>query len=174
MHISYPNIAYFIRRSLRFHSIYVKNPRTCKHLRQSKTCAATLRSLQNLHRLWQLNFQYWFCPSHKAATICIATSALYGVVKLSGPRSIVMGFVAALCLLYLSTLFYKFGKFNDVIQKTLENWKNSTKTSKYMKKFIKSVPVLSINVGNFYHVKKTTVIMVLYTVLNNTITLFLL
>lgn len=157
-----------------FHSISVKSPRTWNQLRETKVCIATLRSLQNLHRLWQLNFQNWFCPSHKAVTISIATSALYGVVKLSGPRSIVMGFVAALCLMYLSTLFYKFGMFNDVVESTLENRKNSTKTSKYMKKFIKSVPVLCINIGNFYRVKKTTVIMVLYTVLNNTITLFLL
>lgn len=127
-----------------------------------------------LHRIWQINFQHWFCPTHKAAAVCIATSALYGVIKLSGPRSVVMGFVAVLALLYLSTLFYKFGKFNEIFGKTLENWKNSTDTTKYMKKFIKSVPVLSIQIGEFYSIKRTTVIMVMYTVLNNTITLFFL
>ncbi|CAL8116744.1 unnamed protein product [Orchesella dallaii] len=157
-----------------FFTIAVKHPRTDRRLREMKTCTGLLRSIQMLHRIWQLNFQHWFCPSHKATTIIVATLSLYGVIKLSGPRAIIMGFVALLCLMYLSTLFYKFGQFHEMSKKTLENWRNLPKTGKWMKKFLKSVPVFSIGIGNFYFVKKTTVVIILDGVLNNTITLFFL
>ncbi|CAL8073158.1 unnamed protein product [Orchesella dallaii] len=152
----------------------VKKPRTRDIFRQPKVFTKTIRSLHMLHRLWQHAHQSWFCPSHKAVTISIGTLASYGVIKLRGPRSLVMGCMATLSLLYLWTLFRKFGQLHELSDQMLENWKHSTSTTKWMRKFVHSVPVLRVDIGSFYHVEKTTVITVLWTVLNNTITLLFL
>lgn len=150
------------------------NFKTIGDFRSPKVFSSTVRSLQVLHRLWQHSHQAWFCPSHKFVAISVGTLSSYGVIKLSGPRSIVMGFTAALSLLYLSTLFYKFGKLHELSGQVLENWRHSPTSTRWMRKYVRSVPTFKVDIGSFYYVQKTTVIMVMWTVLNNTVNLLLL
>jgi len=126
-----------------------------------------------LHRLWQVVFQNWFCPMQKAVAIAVGSLALYGVIKLSGPRSLVMGCMATLALLYLWTIYRKFGQLHCMTEKLIDNWKNAPSSTKRIRKFVESVPALRIDIASFYYVNKTTVATVLETVLDNTITLLL-
>lgn len=152
--------------------IRVKFPRTFDRIRQPKAVIKCLRSLQVLHRFWEISFQHWLCPAHKAVVCNVATLALYGVVKLSGPRAVIMGMVTVISVLYLSTLFYKFGQMHEKSDKLIKNWRTSENGSKYVRKVMRSVPGFGIKIGSFYCVHRTTVINVLWNVLNNTITLF--
>ncbi len=127
-----------------------------------------------LHRLWQHSHQNWFCPSHKFVAISVGTLASYGVIKLHGPRSMVMGCMTALSLMYLWTLFKKFGQLYELSEQVRDNWMNSSSSTKWMKRYIRSVPIFRVDVGTFYFVKKTTVVAIMYTVLNNTVTLLFL
>lgn len=155
-------------------SIHSKICKTKDGIRDPKVFTRLLRSLHVLHRFWQYTHQGWFCPSHKAIAISVGTLASYGVIKLHGPRSVVMGCMAIFSLLYLWTLLRKFGKLYEVSARTLRNWKHDPKTSRWMKRYINSVPVFRIDIGSFYFVTRTTVFLALWTVLNNTITLLFL
>ncbi|ODN02859.1 hypothetical protein Ocin01_03822 [Orchesella cincta] len=168
---AYISCLVFIVREI---DLYVKTPRTNNMLREPQTLFKILRTLQMLHRLWQTVFQDWFIPSNKACAIAVGTLASYGVIKLSGPRSLVMGCMATLSLLYLWTMYRKFGQLHELSVKMLENWRHAPNSTKRIRKFVESVPVFRIDIGCFYYVHRTTVATVLETVLNNTITLLFL
>ncbi|CAL8073162.1 unnamed protein product [Orchesella dallaii] len=168
---AYISCLVFIVREM---DLYVNNPRTNDSLRNPKIIMKNLRTFQMLHRLWQTVFQDLFCPYNKALAISVGTLASYGVIKLSGPRSLVMGCMATLSLLYLWTMYRKFGQLHELSGQMLEKWKHAPTSTKLMRKFVQSVPILRIDIGSFYFVHKTTVATVLDTVLNNTITLLFL
>ncbi|CAL8070333.1 unnamed protein product [Orchesella dallaii] len=154
--------------------IKVKQPRTRSQLRNSETSLKILRSMQVLHRYWEDSFQYFLCPAQKATICTICTLGLYGLVKLTGPRSIIMGCVALLAMLYIITMFYKFGLVHEFSGITLENWSHSPSSTKWMRKVLKSIPSLGVYIGNFYIMEKTSIAVVLDKILNSTITLFFL
>lgn len=144
------------------------------NLRHPKTFTMEIRNLQLLHRLWQHAHEGWFCPSHKFVAVCVATLGSYGVIKLTGPARNSMGGMATITLIYIWTLFSKFGQLNDISRDMLWNWKKHTKSTKWMRKFVSSVPIFRVHVGSFYPVERMTVFTALLTVLNNTITILLL
>ncbi|CAL8073174.1 unnamed protein product [Orchesella dallaii] len=73
---------------------------TSNTLRESKNSMKVLRRFRVLHRAFNHCFQSYFFPVHKSLVIAISTCAVYGVIRLTGPRAIVMGFVSLLALIY--------------------------------------------------------------------------
>lgn len=152
----------------------MESAKTSHDLRRQQTFTRTLRAMHVLHRWWQQGHQTWFCPSHKYVTMFVATLASYGVIKLKGPRSMVMGIMAIFAMLYLWTLLRKFARLLEISEDMQRNWLYQHNTSKWLKMYLRSVPAFRIDIGNFYFVKKTTIVSALWTVINNTISLLLL
>lgn len=154
-------------------SLKVISPETYWRLRTPIIFTRTLRSLHVLHRLWQQGHQTWFCPSHKFVTISVGTLATYGFIKLSGPRSLVMGVMSMFALLYLWTLLRKFSQLVQISEDVTRNWIHSANCSRWLKRYLRSIPPFRVDMGNFYYVRKTTVVLTLYVVLDNTVNLLL-
>ncbi|CAL8073168.1 unnamed protein product [Orchesella dallaii] len=115
----------------------------------------------------------WWQPSQKATTICIAILALFGMMKLEGRQGRIMGFASSFCILYLASFYRKLGLLYETSTKMRQAWLASPSSTKWMRKLISSVQDFRVDVADFYFVRKTTVISVLYTILNGTITLLL-
>lgn len=124
--------------------------------------------------MWHDTYQYWFCPARKFVAICICSLGFYGVLKLGGKLALIMGAMAIVIVIYLVTLFTKFGQFALTSAMIQRNWINSNTSGLWCKKFICSVPIFEVSVGIFYNVKKTTIFSIIGTVLNITVTLLLL
>ncbi|CAL8073172.1 unnamed protein product [Orchesella dallaii] len=118
-------------------------------------------------------FQYYFLPMHKSIAIGIATCAVYGVIRLTGPRAVIMGFVALLSLTYLSILFRRMGLMFEESFNIKRIWLNSPSTGKYARKVLQAQPELRIDVGNFYYVERSTVLTLLLVVFNFTVNLLI-
>lgn len=118
-------------------------------------------------------FRMWFQPTHKGNALAISVLALFGVVRLHGRQRRIMVMVAALAISYLSLFYRKLGLIFDSSVKLKAAWLKSSNCSLWTRKYIKSVRDFRVDVGPFYFVDRTTVITVLYTILNGWITVLL-
>lgn len=103
----------------------------------------------------------------------IAIFALFGVVRLEGRQSRIMGFAAMFCILYLASLYRKLGLIFDASVRLRDAWLNSPGSTLWMRKFIRSVRDFRLDVGIFYYIHRTTVVSVVYTILNGWVTVLL-
>ena len=149
------------------------NQQTLKSFRDPRVFANVLRSLQVLHKFWQIWNETFLIPYTKLAAVIVAVAGTYGMIRLDLSRSRAMAGSAAFCLLYLYTLYHRYGILNELSEETLRKWKTSSKTPKHVKKTFDSIPEFKIWVGNYYYVSKTTVLSIMETVIDNTITLLM-
>ncbi|CAL8073164.1 unnamed protein product [Orchesella dallaii] len=150
-----------------------KLPRTYGTIRNAKQFVKEINSFRILHNVFQHTYRMWFQPSQKANTMAISSLAIYGVIKLEGRQARIMGFAATFSILYLASLYRKLGLLYETSMKLRQEWQTSPSSSKWMRKFIHSIPDFRVDVADFYFIRKTTVVNVIYTVLNGTITLLL-
>jgi len=139
-------------------------PRTVHRLRQRSTTISVYRALQTLQIGFNFCFKSWMFPSHKFVLLNAAVLGTYGAIKLHGPRGIIMGVTAIMALLYLSIMFKNLGNLHERSEKTLNSWKYDT--NKIMRRFLRSSPTIHAEVGYFYGVKRTTVVVIWGTVFN--------
>lgn len=136
-----------------------------------------LKLYQVLHRLFHHCFQGYFLPTHKAQVMCIATCATFGVVRMTGPRVIVMGFVALISILYMSTIFRKMGLLYEESTQLKQMWLSRTRgmdrsqNSKYMRRLVQSQQEFRIDVGTYYFVKRSTVVTLIHSIIIFTVNL---
>lgn len=84
-----------------------------------------------------------------------------------------MGLALLFSVLYLASLYRKLGLLYESSVKLRRDILDAPDTSKWLRKWIKGMRDFRVDVGYFYFVNKTTVVTVLYTVLNGAITISL-
>lgn len=131
----------------------------------------TYRELQTLHCACNSYFQSFFFPVHKYIVINIAIIGIYGSIKISGPRALIMAVGAGISLCYLSMIFRRLGKLYMTSHEVLHLWRGEK--GRYIRRFIKSSQPIRVEIGNYYYVTKTTVIVIYYTVFNFTTNMLL-
>lgn len=151
-----------------------KGHRTINRLRRdTRHFLINFNALRVLHTVFKDTYRLWFQPTQKGNTMCIAVLALFGVVRLEGRQSRIMGLAATFSILYLASLYRKLGLVFDASVKLRDAWLYSPASSVWMRKFIKSVRDFRVDVANFYFIHRTTVVSVLYTILNGWVTVLL-
>lgn len=128
----------------------------------------------------------WVEPVQKLISMGIVTLALYGVIKLEGRQAKIMAFAVVAAGGYLATVYRKLGTFYETsveLKTTLlyyrfhnsisEGKPNGYNVTKWVHKYVCSVQVFRMDVGAYYYVQKNTVLAILDTILNATITLLL-
>lgn len=156
------------------HSPQFKNHRTVQQLRlNARHFTHVLKSFRVLHTVFKDAYRMWYQPAHKWFGICLCVVGLFGFVKLDGRQSRTMGLAATICILYLATTYRKLGLIFDVSVKLRNAWLYTPRSSLWMRKYIRSVRDFRVDVSCFYFVHRTTVVTVLYTILNSWITVLL-
>lgn len=149
-----------------------RDHQTSSSLRERTQLIRVLNSFRVLHTIFMDTYRTWVHPAQKSITMGISTLAIYGVMKLGGRQGRIMGFAATFALLYLASLYRKLGLMYEHSVKLRQTCMYNG-NSKWMQKYMRGVQVFRVDVGEYYFVHKTTVITILYTILNGTITLLL-
>ncbi|CAG7817439.1 unnamed protein product [Allacma fusca] len=144
--------------------------RTIQDLRRPDIFIKMYRTFQVEQMFFNYCLQNLFFPGHKVLMGGLAVLSTYGAIKVHSPRAILMGFAAFTSLLYLSILFRRLGRFFEVSSEVLHSWQGQTH---YMRAFLRSCKPLSVNIGNYYIAKKTTVLCMWGIIINMTINLLL-
>jgi len=142
-------------------------------LRSSANFQRIYRDLQTLQTFFNFCFRKWFFPTHKCAVMNVAVLGTFGAVKLSGPRAINMLGAATLSLLYLGMFFKKLGNIFVISEDVLRSWYCGAGKNRRLRSFLKSSLPLRSDVGYYYYVTKTTVVVIWATVFNLTTNLLL-
>ena len=130
---------------------------------------AKYRAMQVLQAQFDHCFQVLLLPAHKALITAVAVLGTYGAIKIHGPRSLLMAGLAAAVSAHLARYFRIGGKLYSTSHEVLGSWNCGGKG--LVKKFIRSCRPLSLHVGYFYEVRKTTVLVLFGVIINSTITL---
>lgn len=144
---------------------------TKPQLRQHTHFVRMYREFQVLHKQFRYSFQYFFLPPHKCMVMQIAILGIYGAIRIQGPRSITMGVGAMMAMIHLTILFRRMGKVYEKSVYVLRSWR--AERGKYIRRFVRSSQPVTIRIGHFYEVTKSTVIVIWATVFNFTTNLLL-
>ena len=130
---------------------------------------AKYRTMQALQAAFDHCFQVLLLPSHKALITSVAVLGTYGAIKVHGPRSLLMAGLGTAVSAHLARYFRIGGKLYSTSNEVLGSWNYRGKGP--VKKFIRSCRPLSLRVGYFYVVRRTTVLVLFGVIINSTITL---
>lgn len=131
-----------------------------------------MNSFRVLHTIFRDTYRTWVHPGQKNVTMTISTLAIYGVITLGGRQGRIMGFTATFTLLYLVSLYKKLGLLYDYSSQ-LEKASMYHFRSKWMRKYLRGIQVFRVDVGEYYFVDQMSVLVILDTIINGTITLLL-
>jgi len=73
-----------------------------------------------------------------------------------------MSLAASICLLYKTTMLYRFGRLDSKSEETLKSWRKDGR--RVMRKFIQSSSPIRARIGPFYVVDKTLVLLACETI----------
>lgn len=137
------------------------------------------RSLQVLNSKFSHCFRHWFFPWNTALCCGMAIVGIYGALTLPDSKSIAMGIVGMVSLVYITAVAEKFGqiyKTSDdllkvMVQRCIQN--KLRHQNNYRFKFMRSCYPLRIFIGNFYPSQMSTVLVACDAVFNLTISLLI-
>ena len=81
-----------------------------------------------------------------------------------------MGLLAGAILVYFNTFYNSLARLRTVSQGLLVSWQGR---DRYMRRFLRSCRPLSVQLGDYYYVSRTTVLVLFGVIVNATITILL-
>lgn len=136
-----------------------------------------LQKFRVLHRMFQYSFQSYLLPVQYGVAACAAICGTFGVLRMTGPRAIVMGVVAIFAISYLYSVFRGMGLLYEESFALKTLWlklsREKSSRAKYFRKEIQAKQEFRIEVGSFFFIKRSTIMTLVNGIVNFTANLLL-
>ena len=128
--------------------------------------------IQLQHHIFTKIFAKAEFPFTKGDLIAVATLSIYGAIKLSGLRAAILTIIAGASVVTMKIMYQSIADLRELSDEVLRSWK-FVADSKFSLLKLKAAKPLNTRIGVWYMVPKSVVPIIMFIILDRTITLLL-